>query len=734
MHILTALDNLLGRGKFDRKNYEVRLIFRSRADASYATLEWSAIQTLFEQAKFDVLFLLDCCAAASAVPKVGSGIAETIAACGFESIAPVPGRFSFTNSLIEVLEDWIDGPPFSAAMLHNQVLSVLKHERPERAQNGKKRKLECRRTPIHIVASADVKIPSIELKRLFKPRFVDSQPSTSFTGMNSSTGFSPVMSDIQNIEHQVRALSPHAMEKQIMRTIAMQTSNNMPPQSGNSPAFSTTTGNPLTEENLEAATQQTTTSKRKRYQQESLDDIVDGHFGVSRVIISLALEEKQTLNSESGQKWLASFPALVKYAKIEGVYKSFSTLVLLSIPVFIWDFLPDNLGCSFVAYVTSPNMMAPNPMGPEGSIGSQAVQMGDVQSVEGSEHLGNFKFGFTKEEPEPNGFQVVDLIYQSDKIARNYQAYLLRTREPLFGVMEMAQDLHHLSEELRRYVPQRLAYSDHAAIVRTLDRCAKFFVENAEVSLSRFKLPKVQKSDNMALKKLDLARTAVKEDEIKRLRDLIAQHEKKLIRVFQKPSNATEIPMEVVKVPEGGQTKPRTVPVPDPESHNTSVISASYSNNFRSVLQRSKFEVFKSQREMFGLPIGPDMPSASWTTDDKKNPDYSSPQFHMIRSPLTPEWESDRTEAAGPKFRARRGACTYCKAGMLKCDLVSPCQRCVNAQVPCTYERSRKGRRLEHETSRTSEKRRSKILSSPFHCSYTRTTNCIGPMITVYQY
>jgi hypothetical protein len=105
----------------------------SKADPSYAFLEWSAIQTLFENANFDVLLLLDCCAAASAAPGIGAAVTETIAAYGFESIAPQPGQYSFTNTLIEVLEDWIDSPPFSAAQLHNKVLSVLKHEQPVRA-------------------------------------------------------------------------------------------------------------------------------------------------------------------------------------------------------------------------------------------------------------------------------------------------------------------------------------------------------------------------------------------------------------------------------------------------------------------------------------------------------------------------------------------------------------------------------------------------------------------------
>ncbi|KAL2064350.1 hypothetical protein VTL71DRAFT_4844 [Oculimacula yallundae] len=272
-----------------------------KQDPAYASLEWSAIQTLFEKADFDVLLLLDCCAAASAAPAVGSAVTETIAACGFESIAPQPGRYSFTNSLIEVLEDWIDSPPFSAAMLHNKVLSVLKHEQPERMQNGKRRKMECRRTPIHMVATADPTLPSIELGRRWPRK--DLLPGGNSPAIASSSNSGPRKVGIPD-EHQ------------------------------------------------------SSTPKGRAYLAESINTIQGDVYEIPRVIISLSLEKHQKLNSESCQKWLASCPTLIKFAKVEAVYNSFSALVLLSIPVFIWNLLPENAACSFVGYVTSPNFIS----------------------------------------------------------------------------------------------------------------------------------------------------------------------------------------------------------------------------------------------------------------------------------------------------------------------------------------------------------------------------------------
>lgn len=75
-------------------------------------VDWSAIQALFAAAVSDVLVLLDCCAAASSAQSSGDNVMEAIAACGFETRAPPPGVYSFTNTLIEVFEDWVNKPSF----------------------------------------------------------------------------------------------------------------------------------------------------------------------------------------------------------------------------------------------------------------------------------------------------------------------------------------------------------------------------------------------------------------------------------------------------------------------------------------------------------------------------------------------------------------------------------------------------------------------------------------------
>jgi len=245
---------------------------------------WSAIQTLLERSLSDALILLDCCAgAASAAFSTGKSITETVSASGWDAIAPDPGRFSFTSTLIEVFQEW-RRKAFSVAMLHAEILARLKHPRPERRNGGR---FEERTTPVHFMMTANHKAPSIEICRL---------------------------------SGDALALPPSG------------------PSSG-------------------------AASERNSFIEShpSPADIIIGSEpseSVPHVMISLALEEDQSLNIDDWEQWLSSIPALAKYVQVQGVFKSHSTLLLLSLPVMVWDMLPDHPACNFVAFIRSNNLVA----------------------------------------------------------------------------------------------------------------------------------------------------------------------------------------------------------------------------------------------------------------------------------------------------------------------------------------------------------------------------------------
>lgn len=266
-----------GHAKIDESRQSTWCATRHSGSPS---LQWSAIQTLLERSMSDVLILLDCCAgAASATFPNGKSTTETISASSWDAIAPDPGRYSFTNALIEVLGEWRN-KSFSAAMLHAEVLARLKHPRPILI-NGKR--FEARATPVHFMMTSDHRAPSIEMSRMIP---AEARPSSSS-----------------------RDLSPEGLPMG--------------------------RGSALVEAEC--------------YTEPNEDK--------PHVMISLALEDDQRLDLNAWEQWLSSFPALAKYVKVQGVFKSHSTLLLLSMPVTVWDLLPDDQACSFVAFIRSNNLI-----------------------------------------------------------------------------------------------------------------------------------------------------------------------------------------------------------------------------------------------------------------------------------------------------------------------------------------------------------------------------------------
>ena len=255
------------------------------------TVQWYALQTILEQAKSDVLILLDCCAAASAAAASGNSITEVIAACGFETWAPGVNQHSFSRSLIEELKHLATKGPFSTAMLHNKVLSRLKYWKPRFHSDLDQ---ERRRTPIYIQLANDTNKRSIQLAPM------------------SQAADAMDMLEIPD-NTQTQSASPSSSED-----VDMLSSISSP----------------------------------------SMTEVwPDPQFSCPKVMISVALEDDQRLEIGEWNSWLEAVPALVKYAKVVGVYKSNSILMMLLLPVAIWDLLPKHPAINFVGFVLSENMI-----------------------------------------------------------------------------------------------------------------------------------------------------------------------------------------------------------------------------------------------------------------------------------------------------------------------------------------------------------------------------------------
>ncbi|KAK0118179.1 hypothetical protein ONS95_012484 [Cadophora gregata] len=255
-------------------------------------VDWSAIQGLFGTAKSDVLILLDTCAAASSATTSQFAVMETIAACGFERRAPPPGEHSMTNTLVDVLRDWNNKPSFSAASLHTEILFRLKLKEAKKGREGVP--LEWCVTPIHWINTKDCKASGIELCRRTKLPLISDACSTA-------------TSDEDDISTYIDAMELDIDDK----------------SSGSTPLSSVSS---------------------------------NGSYKVPHVLISLQLEEDQLLDARQCARWLDKFPLLAKWVKVDAVFPSYSTLMIMSVPMPIWDMLPDHPACSFIGYTTGPNI------------------------------------------------------------------------------------------------------------------------------------------------------------------------------------------------------------------------------------------------------------------------------------------------------------------------------------------------------------------------------------------
>ena len=264
---------------------------------------------MLEQAKSDVLILLDCCAAASSATGNGSGITEIIAACGFEAWAPGVGQHSFTRSLIDELR-YLQRRSFSTSFLHNKVLSRVKYWKPR--YDSSARHQEMRRTPIYIVISNETRPRSIEL---------DPRPPQLLTVTENTV-----------TEDTVTENKASSAESSLYNS-----------------AFSSLSLSPNASSNSEPISESSCTSVNEVWP--------DKNFECPKVLISVALEEEQWLSAPQWADWMRSIPGLVRYANVEGIYKSGSTLLMISIPIAVWNLVPPSSAISFIGFSRSSNLL-----------------------------------------------------------------------------------------------------------------------------------------------------------------------------------------------------------------------------------------------------------------------------------------------------------------------------------------------------------------------------------------
>ncbi|KAH7355341.1 hypothetical protein BKA65DRAFT_373259, partial [Rhexocercosporidium sp. MPI-PUGE-AT-0058] len=133
-----------------------------KGDRMFKSVKWSGIQNTLEEAKSDVLILLDCCASGTANTDEGRGTTELIAACGFNGSANPVGANSFTRALITELHLLRNSQPFTISFLFNSILRRIQMWLPE----GR----ELQKAPLHVLLTQDKTLPqNIQINSDYTP-------------------------------------------------------------------------------------------------------------------------------------------------------------------------------------------------------------------------------------------------------------------------------------------------------------------------------------------------------------------------------------------------------------------------------------------------------------------------------------------------------------------------------------------------------------------------------------
>ena len=132
-----------------------------------ATIRWSGIQQILEDACSDTLILMDAAYYPSARPVRQQGVLELVAAAAAEEHGRVLGRSTFTRALTEQLRARTRQKffsPLTAAELHANL--VAHYPKLIQDRNPESQFITSFPSPLHMQVSASAKLPSVLLAPL----------------------------------------------------------------------------------------------------------------------------------------------------------------------------------------------------------------------------------------------------------------------------------------------------------------------------------------------------------------------------------------------------------------------------------------------------------------------------------------------------------------------------------------------------------------------------------------
>ena len=284
-------------------------------------VKWSGIQHALEEAESDILLLFDCCSSGTANTDVGNGVTELIAACGFNGSANPVGLDSFTNTLITELRLLSGMPSFTVGVLYNKILCRIQSKMPA----GR----EIQKSPLHVVLSQNRRLP----------KGIQLSPKR----------------EIRNQAGNERSLGPSGNSELSQHLSASSSSSRMSPP--NHPSVPSGLS-PSSPSGSHGSLNQHTTSS-------SISSLFSDIEQFPRIALTIRLKESLAASEVSADllaDWMRMMPVLAENVKVEAGFASLSTLLIISLPVAIWCYVPDHPALSVIGVIKSTNFLPRSPV------------------------------------------------------------------------------------------------------------------------------------------------------------------------------------------------------------------------------------------------------------------------------------------------------------------------------------------------------------------------------------
>jgi len=285
---------------------------KPRSQSRVQPVQWSGVQVLLEQAESDILILLDCCAAGTANAGGGNGVTELIAACAFNATANGVGPHSFTNALVIELTELSRKPSYSIGELYSNIFIRTQCRIPE---HGRER----HPAPVHLVLTQPIGFSrSIQLSARHSLQVVNEQlPALSISTASESS----LREDYSAVyPKRVRGSNTsHLNGIEIAPSVPQQARSMAPDQ-----------------------------------QITSFDD------RVPRLLFAVRIKETfqpSELSTDLFSEWLRIIPLLVEEVKVEAGFDSFSSILIVSLPISLSSYIPTNPAVMCLGPIRSRNMI-----------------------------------------------------------------------------------------------------------------------------------------------------------------------------------------------------------------------------------------------------------------------------------------------------------------------------------------------------------------------------------------